>query len=314
MGKFGLLCISEVDSPPTPVRLKRSCCCGDALHDSRCLHSHLIQLLFRQGRRVVLAGDGMPIIYGTFGMSLAPRPLAPLTTTSSANVGFNLKLAYFSTMLPLDLKSITVKDSSPLHGHARELRASSTNSYVNMHKDRCVDGTEATRSHLRRLAHTYEETALVPTWTSRSQRSLSTHTFPKRTLNIRIRSWSFKAKINVTQTPSVPANIIANGVVVSLVTRDGTVLDTVTYDAASCRAKAAKNVTRSVRCTVKTGQTPMGRLSMQYWKTSRNVLNGAVYSVMGTWHKRAIDGAAAVAGVPLGVTITVPQGAVFGSM
>ena len=117
--------------------------------------------------------------------------------------------------------------------------------------------------------------------------------------------------MNTTAAPAVPANITTSGVAISLVTINGTVLDTVAYNGTACKGKVVKNVLRRVECRAK---GPQGKLSIVR-KTGRTSSgNSGLYTVAGSWRKRALHGATAAAQVPLGVTITVPGVAAFAGM
>lgn len=131
------------------------------------------------------------------------------------------------------------------------------------------------------------------------------------------RSWSFKATLNVTEAPTTPADIQTNGVVVSLVTAAGTVLDEVAYEGTDCQAKALKDATRRIECRAK-GRP--GKLSLVYKRSKADKASigsgsgSGAYTATGSWSKRALHGATAAAEAPLGVFIAVPGAAAFGSV
>lgn len=119
--------------------------------------------------------------------------------------------------------------------------------------------------------------------------------------------------MNATEAPTTPADILANGVAVTLLTVNGTILDVVAYNATDCKAKRGKTALRRVDCWV-TGQ--MGKLALVYQAPGslHKPSNNATYSVTGSWHKRALNGTTAAAEVPLGVALIVPNAAAFGNV
>lgn len=124
--------------------------------------------------------------------------------------------------------------------------------------------------------------------------------------------------MDTTLAPTTPADIAAKGVLVSLVTIHGTVLDEVVYTAKSCRAKVMKSGPRVVECKVEGGQGPRGKLSLNFQMPTRKAADApfgnATVAVAGSWRKRAIHGVTAAAEAPLGVVVEVPESAAFKGM
>ena len=95
---------------------------------------------------LALNGNGMPVFVGEFDVSLVGPPAPTLYNSGLIGMVVSTSIPDGPSLLPLHLKSISVKDGSPLYGNQRALlgkqfnhitKAAKNATYIKMHKDRC---------------------------------------------------------------------------------------------------------------------------------------------------------------------------------
>lgn len=94
---------------------------------------------------MTLDADGYPIYVGEFTADLLGPPAPTLTNGGNfffTDMAVKVIVPLGPSLLPLQLKSISMKDKSPLYGNQRALAGSGHTgknaTYAKMHKDMCV--------------------------------------------------------------------------------------------------------------------------------------------------------------------------------